>query len=98
MKLVLRNQQFLSTKKNTKKLRTGYDYLISFNVLQFIAHRCEDYAISLLEQCEDLREVEIFLQTKYSGNKDANYILAILGTVKHYFSCSIWDLLEDTFI
>ena len=42
-------------------------------------HRCEDYAISLLEQCEDLREVEIFLQTKYSGNKDANYILAILG-------------------
>ena len=41
--------------------------------------RCEDYAISLLEQCEDLREVEIFLQTKYSGNKDANYILAILG-------------------
>ena len=43
--------------------------------------RCEDYAISLLEQCEDLREVEVFLQTKYSGNKDANYILAILGEI-----------------
>ena len=43
--------------------------------------RCEDYAISLLEQCEDLREVEVFLQTKYSGNKDANYILAILGNM-----------------
>ena len=31
--------------------------------------RCEDYAISLLEQCEDLREVETFLQTRNSGNK-----------------------------
>ena len=40
--------------------------------------RCEDYAISLLEQCEDLREVEIFLQTRNIGTKDANYILAIL--------------------
>merc|ERR1719270_1409577 len=47
---------------------------------QEIEDRCEDYAISLLEQCEDLREVEIFLQTKYSGNKDANYILAILDS------------------
>ena len=51
-------------------------YSLYFTVFVF---RCEDYAISLLEQCEDLREVEIFLQTKYSGNKDANYILAILG-------------------
>ena len=42
--------------------------------------RCEDYAISLLEQCEDLREVEVFLQTRNSGNKDANYILAILDS------------------
>jgi hypothetical protein len=31
--------------------------------------RCEDYAISLLEQCEDLREVETFLQTRNSGTK-----------------------------
>ena len=27
--------------------------------------RCEEYAISLLEQCEDLREVETFLQTRF---------------------------------
>ena len=26
--------------------------------------RCEEYVISLLEQCEDLREVETFLQTR----------------------------------
>merc|ERR1719233_1167236 len=45
-----------------------------------IENRCEDYAISLLEQCEDLREVEVFLQTRNSGNKDANYILAILDS------------------
>ena len=42
--------------------------------------RCEDYAISLLEQCEDLREVETFLQTRNSGNKDSNFILAILDS------------------
>ena len=42
--------------------------------------RCEDYAISLLEQCEDLREVETFIQTRNSGNKDSNYILAILDS------------------
>ena len=29
-----------------------------------IAKRCEEYVISLLEQCEDLREVETFLQTR----------------------------------
>ena len=34
-----------------------------------LLYRCEDYAISLLEQCEDLREVETFLQTRNSGNK-----------------------------
>ena len=45
-----------------------------------LCSRCEDYAISLLEQCEDLREVEVFLQTRNSGNKDANYILAILDS------------------
>ena len=43
-------------------------------------YRCEDYAISLLEQCEDLKEVEIFLQTRDSTNKDANYFLAILDS------------------
>ena len=88
--------------------------------------RCEDYTISLLEQCEDLREVnslspqslsfaehlirnlkriydtktnfnlifwvvmrwgivhldqvETFLQTRNSGNKDTNYMLAILDS------------------
>ena len=42
--------------------------------------RCEDYAISLLEQCEDLREVETFLQTRNCGTKDSNYILAILDS------------------
>ena len=42
--------------------------------------RCEDYAISLLEQCEDLREVEIFLQTRNCDTKDSNYILAILDS------------------
>ena len=54
---------------------TDFEPAINFNVSSF---RCEDYAISLLEQCEDLREVEIFLQTKNIGTKDANYILAIL--------------------
>jgi len=42
--------------------------------------RCEEYVISLLEQCEDLREVETFLQTRNSGNKDTNYMLAILDS------------------
>ena len=42
--------------------------------------RCEDYAISLLEQCEDLREVETFLQTRSCDTKDSNYILAILDS------------------
>ena len=54
---------------------TDCEPAINSNVSSF---RCEDYAISLLEQCEDLREVEIFLQTKNIGTKDANYILAIL--------------------
>jgi len=45
-----------------------------------IENRCEDYTISLLEQCEDLREVETFLQTRNSGNKDTNYMLAILDS------------------
>ena len=30
--------------------------------------RCEEYVISLLEQCEDLREVETFLQTRQADN------------------------------
>jgi len=42
--------------------------------------RCEEYAISLLEQCEDLREVEIFLQTRDIGTKDTSYMLAILDS------------------
>ena len=32
--------------------------------------RCEEYVISLLEQCEDLREVETFLQTRQDMYKD----------------------------
>ena len=47
-------------------------------IISDLCFRCEDYAISLLEQCEDLREVETFLQTRNIGTKDANYILAIL--------------------
>ena len=35
--------------------------------------RCEDYAISLLEQCENLQEVETFLQTTNSGIKVVFY-------------------------
>ena len=32
--------------------------------------RCEEYVISLLEQCEDLREVETFLQTRQADGDD----------------------------
>ena len=49
--------------------------------------RCENYAISLLEQCENLEEVETFLQTKtHDGvsHKDANYIMAILDSRKKF--------------
>ena len=49
--------------------------------------RCENYAITLLEQCENLEEVETFLQTKtHDGlqHKDANYILAILDSRKGF--------------
>ena len=49
-------------------------------VLTYSLSRCEDYAISLLEQCEDLREVETFLQTRSCDTKDSNYILAILDS------------------
>jgi len=52
-----------------------------------IEHRCENYAISLLEQCENLEEVETFLQTKtHDGltHKDANYIIAILDSRKKF--------------
>ena len=71
-------------KKEYQEIEDRFHSIISLfpqQIMIFISLicRCEDYAISLLEQCEDLREVEIFLQTKYSGNKDANYILAILG-------------------
>ena len=83
MKQTSGNPQYQNTKKNTKKLKIGKDAVIKMTDRQAPGwleyFRCEDYAISLLEQCEDLREVEVFLQTKYSGNKDANYILAILG-------------------
>ena len=51
-----------------------------FLKLIYFCPRCEDYAISLLEQCEDLREVETFLQTRNCGTKDSNYILAILDS------------------
>ena len=49
--------------------------------------RCENYAISMLEQCENLNEVELFLETKtYDGvqHKDANYIMAILDSRKKF--------------
>ena len=45
--------------------------------------RCENYTISLLEQCENLEEVETLLQTKTQYNQtrynNANYFMAILG-------------------
>ena len=49
--------------------------------------RCENYAITLLEQCENLEEVENFLQTQNRDglqHKDANYILAILDSRKKF--------------
>lgn len=54
---------------------------------QEIEHRCENYAITLLEQCENLEQVETFLQTRtYDGlqHKDANYIMAILDSRKKF--------------
>ena len=66
-----------------QKLKTGIIYTIHLPQDERETHplcRCEDYAISLLEQCEDLREVETFIQTRNSGNKDSNYILAILDS------------------
>ena len=47
----------------------------------------ENYAITLLEQCENLEEVETMLQTKtHDGktHKDANYIIAILDSRKAF--------------
>ena len=41
----------------------------------------------MLEQCENLNEVELFLETKtYDGvqHKDANYIMAILDSRKKF--------------
>ena len=41
----------------------------------------------MLEQCENLNEVELFLETKTSDgkqHKDANYILAILDSRKKF--------------
>ena len=59
-------------------------YMDSF----FLFCRCENYAISLLEQCENLDEVEAFLQTKTRTDgrhqKDANYILAILDSRRKF--------------
>ena len=55
--------------------------------LVFSRCRCENYAISLLEQCENLEEVETFLETKtHDGvsHKDANYIMAILDSRKKF--------------
>ena len=47
--------------------------------------RCENYAITLLEQCENLEEVENFLQTKpQEGTTNTNYILAILDSRKKF--------------
>ena len=48
--------------------------------------RCENYAITLLEQCENLGEVENFLQTKPSqtDGPNTNYILAILDSRKKF--------------
>ena len=49
--------------------------------------RCENYAVTLLEQCENLEEVETMLQTKTHDNKqhkDANYIIAILDSRKGF--------------
>ena len=66
-----------------QKLKTGISYTIHLPQDERDTNpscRCEDYAISLLEQCEDLREVETFIQTRNSGNKDSNYILAILDS------------------
>ena len=54
---------------------------------KILFYRCENYAISLLEQCENLEEVETFLQTKtHDGltHKDANYIIAILDSRKKF--------------
>lgn len=54
---------------------------------QEIEHRCENYAITLLEQCENLNEVELFLETRtHDGvqHKDANYIMAILDSRKKF--------------
>ena len=62
----------------------------SFQTLYYIDFfcRCENYAISLLEQCENLDEVEAFLQTKTRTDgrhqKDANYILAILDSRRKF--------------
>ena len=53
----------------------------------FCPYRCENYAISMLEQCENLNEVELFMETKTSDgkqHKDANYILAILDARKKF--------------
>ena len=62
--------------------------MLSFTSSQScINSRCENYAISMLEQCENLNEVELFLETKTSDgkqHKDANYILAILDSRKKF--------------
>ena len=53
-------------------------------ILLLMVFRCENYTISLLEQCENLEEVETLLQTKrtdHQTHKDANYFMAILGRV-----------------
>ena len=53
----------------------------------FSFFRCENYAITLLEQCENLEEVETMLQTRtHDGktHKDANYIIAILDSRKAF--------------
>ena len=52
--------------------------------------RCENYTISLLEQCENLEEVETLLQTKrtdHQTHKDANYFMAILGKDRMRTQC-----------
>ncbi len=74
---------FLSGKFSNSGILVVHFYSSYLNSLFFF--RCENYAITLLEQCENLEEVETFLQTKtHDGreHKDANYIMAIL--VRYY--------------
>ena len=52
--------------------------------------RCEDYAISLLEQCENLQEVETFLQTTNSGIK----VVYMRLVVRIHYNHSYWYIFQ----